>query len=471
MRRARRKDIRGPAALHGILVRMSAIAPGPRGRFFVGSLPEMRADPAAFLKCSQAAYGDVVRFSFGGKVAHLVSSPSGIRHVLQSNARNYTKQTRGIRMLKAILGEGLLTSDGEFWLRQRRIAQPAFHRERLHAFADLIDRHAEDLCMRWRAAAARGEPVNAHREMMALTLTIVGEALFGADVAAAAPKVAHALDELLTVQDARFTRAIPLPPWLPVAENRRFDRAKAALDDVCVGMIRARRASSTEGRGDLLSMLMEARDPETGEGMSDAQLRDEVVTTFVAGHETTANALTYALQLLGSHPCELGKLQRAVDERFPSEISCREAFRFGPVERAVNESLRLYPPGWLFARAPIDDDVVDGFAIPKGSFVFVSAWVVHRKPSLWTDPDAFAPDRFEGPGPDRFAFFPYSGGPRQCIGAPFADMEMHAILARLARAFSWRAVNPMPRIDPKVTLRPKGDILLEVTPRTRAPAA
>jgi cytochrome P450 len=447
---------------------MSAIAPGPRGHFFVGSLPEMRADLAAFLTSSQATYGDVVRFSFGGKTAHLVSSPSGIRHVLQTNARNYTKQTRGIRMLKAILGEGLLTSDGEFWLRQRRIAQPAFHRERLHGFADLIDRHAEDLCARWRLAAARREPVNAHREMMALTLTIVGEALFGADVAADAPKVAHALDDLLAVQDARFTRALPLPPWLPVPENRRFDRAKEALDEVCIGMIRARRGGSTAGRGDLLSMLVEARDPETGEGMSDAQLRDEVVTTFVAGHETTANALTYALQLLGSHPSELEKLQRAVDERFSGEIHCREAFRFAPVERVVNESLRLYPPGWLFARAPIDDDVVDGFAIPKGSFVFVSAWVVHRKAALWENPDAFAPDRFEGPAPDRFAFFPYSGGPRQCIGAPFADMEMHAILARIARAFSWRAVNPMPPIDPKVTLRPKGDIVLELTPRGHA---
>ena len=443
---------------------MSTIAPGPRGHFLLGSLPDLRRDPARFLKESQATFGDVVRFSFGGSVAHLVSSPSGIRHVLQANAKNYTKNTPGIQKLKAILGEGLLTSDGEFWLRQRRIAQPAFHRDRLQGFADLIDKHAEALCVRWRVEALAGRPVDAHREMMALTLTIVGEALFGADVAADAPAVAHALDEILLVQDARFTRAIPLPVWLPVRENRRFSAAKAALDDVCMRMIRGRRGA-TEGRSDLLSMLMDARDPETGQGMSDAQLRDEVVTTFVAGHETTANALTYALYLLGAHAPAQEELGEAARLEFPSGIRCREVFRWAPAERVVNEALRLYPPGWLFARSPTEDDEVDGFAIPKGSFVFISAWVVHRKADLWTNPDAFEPGRFAASPPDRFAFFPYSGGPRQCIGAAFADMEMHAIVARIAQAFSWRSIGPVPPIDPKVTLRPKGGVPLSLSLR------
>ncbi len=446
---------------------MAPIAPGPRGHFLVGSLPELRRAPAEFLREAQAEFGDVVRFSFGGKVAHLVSSPAGIRHVLQANSRNYTKNTPGIRRLKAILGEGLITSDGDFWRRQRRTMQPAFHRDRLQGFADLIDHHAEALCAGWRAAAARGEAVDAHRDMMALTLTIVGEALFGADVAADAPTVARSLETLLRVQDARFTQAIPLPDWLPTPENRRFDRAKAALDEVCMRMVRSRRGSPSASRGDLLSMLLEARDPETGEGMSDAQLLDEVVTTFVAGHETTANALAFSLQLLGSHPAELEKLQQAVAEKFPEEVRCREAFRWGPVARVVSESMRLYPPAWLFARSPVEDDTIDGFAIPGGSFVFVSAWVVHRKPALWPNPDAFDPDRFAGDAPDRFAFFPYSGGPRQCIGSAFADMELHAILSRIAQQFSWRAIDPMPPIDPKVTLRPGGPTRLEL--RTRPP--
>jgi len=447
---------------------MSRRAPGPRGHFVLGSLPDLRRDPATFLKRSQAEFGDVVRFSFGGKVAHLVSSPAGVRHVLQANAKNYTKNTPGIQKLKAILGEGLLTSDGDFWLRQRRIAQPAFHRDRLQGFADLIDRHSRALCASWHQEAAAGRPVDAHREMMALTLTIVGEALFGADVAADAPIVAQALDDILHVQDARFTRALALPAWLPIEENRRFDAAKAALDDVCLRMIRARRGRTAD-RADLLSMLMDARDPETGQGMSDAQLRDEVVTTFVAGHETTANALTYALYLLGAHPQEQASLCSAIDSSFPTDFRCREAFRWAPAERVINESLRLYPPGWLFARSPIDDDVVDGFAIPKGSFVFISAWIVHRKPDLWPNGDAFDPARFDTPPGDRFAFFPYSGGPRQCIGAAFADMEMHAIVTRIAQQFSWRSLGPTPPIDPKVTLRPKGGVPLALTAR-RAPA-
>lgn len=443
---------------------MAAIAPGPRGHFLLGSLPELRTRPAAFLAESQAAFGDVVRFSFGGKVAHLVSSPTGIRHVLQTNAKNYTKNTPGVQKLKAILGEGLLTSDGDFWLRQRRIAQPAFHKDRLKAFMELIDRHAEALCVRWREAAARGEPVEAHREMMALTLTIVGEALFGADVAADAPTVARALDDILHVQDARFTRALPIPTWLPIEENRRFDRAKAALDEVCWRMIRARRGSP-EGRNDLLAMLMEARDPETGQGMSDEQLRDEVVTLFVSGHETTANALSYALALLGTHPEEQETLAHEATNAFPNGVTCAEAFHWPPVDRVIRESLRLYPPGWLFARSPTSDDVIDGFAIPSGSFVFVSAWVVHRKEALWPRASAFEPARFASPPEDRFAYFPFSGGPRQCIGIGFAEMEMHAILSRIARAFRWQSEGPVPEIDPKVTLRPRTEIALRLEAR------
>lgn len=443
---------------------MGEIAPGPRGHFLVGSLPDLRAAPASFLAESQARFGDVVRFSFGGKVAHLVSSPSGIRHVLQTNAKNYTKNTPGVQKLKAILGEGLLTSDGDFWLRQRRIAQPAFHKERLKAFMDLIDRHAEALCVRWLDAAAKGEPVEAHREMMALTLTIVGEALFGADVAADAPTVAHALDEILSVQDARFTRAFPLPTWLPIEENLRFNRAKAALDDVCWRMIRARRGS-TEGRTDLLAMLIEARDPDTGQGMNDEQLRDEVVTLFVSGHETTANALSYALALLGAHPDEQTRLGRSVEAAFPRGVSCAESFHWAPVDQVISESLRLYPPGWLFARSPKADDFIDGFAIPKDSFVFISAWVVHRKESLWPRAQAFDPSRFSTPPEDRFVYFPFSGGPRQCIGIGFAEMEMHAILTRIAGTFTWRSLDAVPDIDPKVTLRPRSPIRLMLEAR------
>ncbi len=447
---------------------MSTVAPGPRGHVIFGSLPNLRQDPAGFLRESQAGFGDVARFSFGTKVAHLVSSPSGIRHVLQTNAKNYTKNTPGIQKLKAILGEGLLTSDGEFWLRQRRIAQPAFHRERLKAFGDLIDRHTQALCCRWRGSAEAGAPVDAHREMMALTLTIVGEALFGSDVAADAPTVAHALDEILLVQDARFTRAVPIPTWLPISENRRFDAAKAALDDVCWRMIEGRRGK-TSGRSDLLSMLMEARDPETGQGMSDKQLRDEVITLFVSGHETTANALTYALYLLGTHEGEHASLAAAADKAFPKGIQCLEVFHWAPVERVVNEAMRLYPPAWLFARSPIADDVVDGFSIPKDSFVFISAWVVHRKPALWPRADAFEPSRFDGPAPDRFAYFPFGGGARQCIGSNFAEMEMHAIVARIVQQFCWQSTGGTPTIDPKVTLRPKGVVPLSLTLRAAPP--
>lgn len=425
----------------------------------------------AFFRDLQHRYGNVVRFSFGGKSAHLVSSPSGVRQVLQTRGRQYSKDTPGIRKLKAILGEGLLTSDGATWLRQRRIAQPAFQHDKIRGFGALIDRQTDALLATWEGAAQRGETVDAHEAMMALALGIVGEALFGSDVSADAPTVAQSLDALLEIQDARFSRPYTIPLSWPLPENRRFHEAKRALDEVCFRMIAARRRDR-EGRDDLLSLLMNAQDADTGETMNDVQLRDEVVTVLLTGHETTANVLSFALHLLARHRDEQDRVVGALTKSFPQGLDALAVHRFPAVREALEETMRLYPPAWLFARAPLEADTLDGYAIEEGSFVFISSYVVHRMPELWPSPDAFVPSRFSHETPDRSVYFPFGLGQRQCIGAGFADLEMHAILSRVVTRFELSsphavAMTGLLALDPKVTLRPKGGVPIRL--RRRSP--
>src|SRR5919204_786233 len=281
-------------------------APGPRGHPLLGSLPRARRNPLALFMDSFRDYGEVVRLRFGPMIAHLVSSPAGVAHVLAENNKNYGKQTRGYRNLRYVLGNGLLTSEGETWKRQRRIAQPAFHRQRIAGFATTMVRAAEDATA--GLESRRGHEVDVHHEMMRLTLRIVGETLLAHDPTDAADEVGAALTFLLTLANDRTRRVFDLPPIFPTRQNLRFRRALATLDSVVLRMIADRRKNPAD-RGDLLSMLIAARDAETGESMDDRQLRDETMTIFLAGHETTANALTFAWLLLSRHPAAFRELR------------------------------------------------------------------------------------------------------------------------------------------------------------------
>jgi cytochrome P450 len=435
-------------------------APGPRGHPLLGSLPEVRRDPLRLFLAAFHEYGEVVRFHFGPMVAHLVSSPEGVHHVLVENHRNYGKQTRGYRNLRYVLGNGLLTSEGELWRRQRRIAQPAFHRQRIAGFAGTMVRAAEDAAA--SLDARRGQEIDMHHEMMRLTLRIVGETLLAYDPTHAADEVGSALSFLLAIANERSARILDVPPAIPTPENRRFRRALATLDAVVLRMIAERRRDPRD-RGDLLSMLIESRDAETGEAMDDRQLRDEAMTIFLAGHETTANALTFSWLLLSRFPAacrELGaELQAKLGGRSPT---VDDLPRLALPRRILQEAMRLFPPAWIIGRSADEADEIGGFGIPARSIVFISPYVIHRHPGLWENPEGFDPARFEKE-PPRGGYLPFGGGPRMCIGNGFAMMEAELVLATLAQRFRFDLV-PGPPVDlePSITLRPRHGVRMMV---------
>jgi cytochrome P450 len=444
------------------------VAPGPRGGLLFGSLGSFRRDPIAFFLASQKEHGDVVRLRLGSVTAHLVCHPRGVRHVLQTHHLNYSKNTRGIDKLRGILGNGLLTSDGAFWRRQRLIAQPAFHRERIATFAGLMSRAAAEMLDGWQRHGSSGPALDIAQEMMAVTLRIVAEASFGAGVEHATRKVGEALSVALHLTNRRVKRPFDLPSWLPTPGNLRFRRAMRTLDGVVADMVAGRRRLDT--RDDLLSMLMQARDAETGEGMSDRQLRDEVMTVFLAGHETTANALTWAFYLLSRHAEAEAHLHEEVDRvlrRRPPTLE--DVGRLPYTTMVIQETMRLYPPAWLFGRSPTENDQIDGYRVATGSLVFLSPYVTHRHPDFWPDPERFLPDRFEATRAasiDRFAYFPFGGGPRLCIGAPFAMLEMPLVLASVAQRYRLRLVpGYREELEPLVTLRPRHGMPMTLTAR------
>ncbi|MCP3143512.1 cytochrome P450 [Pyxidicoccus xibeiensis] len=443
------------------------LPPGPRGEPLLGNLRALRKDPLTFLPAQVREYGDVVRMRVGPVSVTLLAHPDAIRHVLQDHARNYDKQTRGFAVIRELLGQGLLTSEGDFWLRQRRLAQPAFHRQRLAGFARTMVDATADLAAALEARIASGQPFDVAEDLTHLTLRIAGLTLFGTDVSNESRAVGEALGRVQTFANARLTQLIQLPRALPLPSHRRFERDAATLDRVVRTIIERRHREGAEHH-DLLQMLMEARDEDTGERMSDTQLRDEVMTLLLAGHETTASALAWTVVLLSRHP----EVRRSLEAELARELAGRNPTvedlpRLALTRRVVDESLRLYPPAWIFSRNAIQDDVVCGFRIPRGSYVLLVPWVTHRHPRLWEAPEKFDPDRFlpehERERP-RFTFFPFGGGPRQCIGNQFAMMELVLVLATLLQRVR---LDLAPGHDlapaPAITLRPRPGVWVTAT--------
>lgn len=448
-------------------------APGPRELPIVGSLFDYRNDPLGRLLSWPRNFGSVVRFHLGASVVHLFSEPEHIKRVLQTHRRNYDKQTMGYRIMGIFLGSGLLTSDGDFWLRQRRIAQPAFHRARIAALAEAMLERTEAMLERWaRRGAKRGElRLDIAHEMTRLTLEIVCETLFGQAFEGEVAKTAHAVEIFQRYLETAITRPT-LPLSVPTPFNTRVREAQATLERSVGDIIKARRRMLAQGDSphDLLTMLMEARDPETGDGMSDAQLRDEVLTLFVAGHETTSNALAWTFFLLSKHPCIARKLHGEIDAVLDGRRPAAEDTRvLIDTQCIVKESLRIYPPAWITARRAIDDDTVGGFHIPAKSLVFTSPYATHHRADLWPNPEGFDPRRFapnHAPKRHKFAYFPFGGGPRLCIGRDFAMMEMVLVIATIAQHYHLDLV-PGHRVElePLITLRPKHGMHMRLRPR------
>jgi cytochrome P450 len=438
------------------------IAPGPRGHLLLGILPAARRDVLGFLRDAARQYGDVVRYRLGTLTSHLIVHPDGVRQVLADNAKNYTKDHFSYRLVSRVAGNGLLTSQGSFWLRQRRLAQPAFHRQRIAAMAEGMARAAAEVAERWEAPASRGEPVVMVEEMMRLTLTIVGQALFGTSVSAQAEVIGSAFNVLSEQTVTRFRTFRVLPPVLPTRYDRDFREAKRMLRGAVMELIAERRRRS-EDTGDLLSMFMLAKDEETGEVMNDEQLGDEVLTMLVAGHETTATALSWVWALLDGHPEVEAKLHAELDTVLGGRLpTVEDVPRLAYTKMVVEEAMRLYPPAYIWSRTVKEDDVIGGFRIPAGTSVDLSPYVTHRHPDFWERPDAFLPERFSPEASaqrPRYAYFPFSGGPRQCIGNNFAMMEAQLILATLARRFRPRRLPGHELVpEPLITLRPKGGL-------------
>ncbi len=441
-------------------------APGPRGRFLVGSLLEYRRDPLGALTGWARQYGRVARFRLGPVTAHLASHPDDVREVLGDNHGRFVKTGMITDRMRGILGDGLLNSTGAKWQRQRRLMQPGFHRERLAGFVRTMAAAAGEAVARWRPAAELRATVDVGREMAHLTLDIVARTLFSADVGADAAVLARAVTVALEHTVAAMHALAPLPAWVPTPGNRRFAAAIADLDRVVYRLIGERRRKG--GRDDLLQLLVEARDEESGEGMTDEQVRDEVLNLFLAGHETTANALSWTFYLLARHPEAAARVAEEAAALAPA-ATAEDVARLRYTSLSVQESMRLYPPIWATGRVAVGAQRLGGFAVPDGSLVLLSPWVMHRDPSLWPEPERFEPERFlpeRAEARPRYAWFPFGGGARLCLGNHFALMEMAVVLATvLARYRLTLPPSTVVQPDPQLSLRPKYGMPMTVEPR------
>lgn len=419
---------------------------------------------AEFMHGLWQEYGDYVRFQLGFFDVYLINDPEMIRHVLM-NHKDFPK-TPAIRFLHHILGNGLLLSGGEVHRRQRRLMQPAFQPKRIATYAEVMCQAADETAARWRTA----EDLDIHAEMLRLTLNVATRTLFHEDVDRLVDQIAEAVNTLMPFADRIAQPTGALQMFIPSRSNYRFRKARRELDAVIYAMIEDHR-KRTDDQGDLLSTLIASQDDETGgTRMTDDEIRDETMTLFLAGHETTAVSLTWTWHLLAQHP--------EVEERLQEELATVLQGRAPTHEdvgalvytrQIVAESLRLYPPAYLLDRIPETDWDNGKFVVPKGKYIFMSPYLMHRHPAYWPDPERFDPDRF---APDRaedrprFSYFPFGGGPRVCIGEQFAWTEMILTLATLAREFRLEAIDAtMPAIDPLITLRPKGGSRLRVVRR------
>lgn len=440
-------------------------APGPTGLDALRTLAVLRRDPLAEFQRLRARHGDVVRIPLGHRTFYLLAHPRDVKHVLQDNHRNYLKRTATYGKLRTLVGDGVLTSDREHWRRQRRLIQPVFHREQVGAFSQLIVAVTRAMLERWRDLADRDQPMDIGAEMMRVTLAIVGRALLGIDLSDRASAISRALTVALDHLKYRVETLLDLPPSFPTARNRRFARALQTLDMEVYGIIRNRtRPQGPEAR-DLLDMLLDAHDEESGEGLDSKQLRDQVMTFILAGHETTANALTWTWYLLSKDPRVASKLraelQHVLGGREP-EFEDLTALRYGRM--VIQEALRLYPPVWLVERRAIAEDRVGAYRIPAHATVALCQYVTHRHPEVWDAPEEFRPERFTAQQSAtrlRLAYFPFGAGARLCVGEHFAMTETLIILAMVAQAYDLQCVSDG-EVTPVagITLRPEGTVAM-----------
>jgi len=445
-----------------------AAVPGPSTWLPGGAYWAFRKDPLAFFTDTARTYGDLAGFRFGPQKVYLVSRPEWVEDILVKSAGKFGKGI-ALERAKVLLGNGLLTAAGQEHLLHRRMIQPLFHRQHVQSFADTFVRHAA----RWRDQVTPGADLDMTKEMSGLTLGIIGETMFSSDVQGDADEVREALTDAVSnfayafIPGLNYLQKLPLPIFIKVR------KARERLDRVIHRVIAERRAGDAGAskdaplRPDLVSMLLAARDPENPNagGMSDTQIRDEAMTIFLAGHETTANAMAWTWHLLGTAPEVEGRLHAeltaVLDGRLPT---VEDVPKLEWTRAIISESMRLFPPAWTMGRRVLEDHAIGDHTVEKGSLVILSQWVVHRDPRWWNEPEAFNPERWISdsrlPAPGsrpKYSYFPFGGGTRVCIGEAFAWTEAILLLATIAQRWRFtRGRHPLPTTEPRITLRPKG---------------
>lgn len=439
--------------------------PGPYGNILLGNLKDLRIRVLDFFAGLQQQFGDISTIRFSIRKVSYIQHPDLIHYVLQENNRNYTKSLR-YEQLKYLLGNGLLTSESEFWLRQRRMIQPAFHKNTIRQLADEMVVCTDEMLEVWETKF-QGKTMNAASEMMALTLQIVGKTLLNADVKAEAKNVGSALSYLLKAVNIRTRTPVLLPLWIPVPTHLKIKKSIQTINLVLDKIFEDRR-KNPDDRNDLLSLLMGATYEDTGEHMGNKQLRDEVMTIFVAGHETTANALSWTLYLLSLHQDVLKKCReeilRVIGNRKPEY---NDLSQLTYLTMVIEETMRLYPPAWIIGRKTIRPDKIGNYAVPSGHNILISPYALHRDKRFWPQPEKFMPERFlldEVKKRPRNSYLPFGAGPRMCIGNNFAIMEMQIVLSMIIQKFNLLSPdNQTVFPEPLITLRPKGGVMLNIS--------
>ena len=447
--------------------------PAPKGVPLVGFLNDYRKDALGFLEGMAKEHGDVVHLRVLDYDFYLLSHPDLIEEVLVTKSKSFIK-SKDYRDELSFLGNGLVTSEGGFWLRQRRLAQPAFHRKRIAAYGEAMVAYGERLLTSWDASAKTGAERDVHEDMMRVTLEIVAKTLFHVDISDGAEPIGEALEVFMNSdRTSEPLWQMFLPKRFPTPNRVRFKRANEEMDRLVYGLIEERRrdfAGGGEDKGDLMSMLMHAQDADTLERMTDRQLRDELLSILMAGHETTANALSWTWVLLAQHPEVEVKLHAELDEVLGGRTpTLQDLPKLRYTEQVIKESMRVFPPVWGVGREALEDCDIGGYAVPKGMQLSLPQWLVHRDERFFKDAKAFKPERWGGDLEKRlpkYAYFPFGGGPRLCIGNNFAMMEAVLLLATLAQGYRLELTRPQEVVpQPTITLRPKHGVKMRVEAR------
>jgi cytochrome P450 len=442
--------------------------PAAKGLPLIGQSLKVAKDPLLLLKELSLQYGDVVKVRLGLKDFYLIQTPAAAKHVLQEGARNYYKPGAA-KLMKKVLGDGLATSNGDLWLRQRRLMQPAFHRERLKHFFDILQNEISSLVKGWREKETH-QPVDVSKAFLQLTLNNLTKAMFGAGIEGRMDEIARVLRIMLDFSSDHVKQLIKIPLIVPTKNNRRFRSAEEQFEKIIYGFIQDRQKEQKTDpsieHDDLLQLLLTAYDGGSHASMTAKQLRDEITTIFMAGHETTSQTLSWIFYRLALHPEIYRQVREEAAQMSSSVLTLDMLQQLSYTKSLIEEAMRFYPPVWIIARKATAADTINSYHLPAGATVLINVYGMHHHPAYWNKPDTFDPSHFCARAKENvppFLYLPFGGGQRLCIGHHFAMMVMQTVIVRLVHEFSFSVpAFFVPTIDANLTLRAKEGIQLVI---------